>query len=618
MCGITGIVSQNSSTTMEYGFKNIENMLNRGYDSIGLGHTDCENSSKFKIYKSVNIHGKECLQEIKKNCITSNSVNCVIGHTRWATHGSPTYENAHPQTSFDEKIMLVHNGVVENYNSLKQDLTLSGYTFKSQTDSEVIVNIISKKYESCKCMVTCIKETIEILKGTWGLVIMNIDIPNTLYCVRRGSPIVIGQTPDMAMIASEPSILSDLFEKYIILDDESICTICLKENIVSVDINGSYSLKTCKHVTKPRLDEFSHWTLKEIHDQRFTCSTACNFGSRITSENVIEFKGFEKHKKTLKNMKHLLLLGCGSSKFACTIGAKFFKNLSELVTVTVVDASEFETEDIPKSEECSVIFVSQSGETRDLQVCIEVFKQLYPNILLIGVVNVVDSQIARNVDCGCYLNAGHEIAVASTKSFTSSVIVLSMIAMYIAQIKNVNKPQRKQCIQDLRKLQEQINFTLDNAPDNLKSWTDKMNECKSLFCLGKGCMHATCEEGSLKIKEISYIHAEGYSGSSLKHGPFSLLNPLVAVIMIINDDSHKHSMLSTYEQVKCRHAKPFVMTDSVDISEKITDAVRFPYNSSYSCILCTILYQYLAYMISVKKGINPDFPRNLAKVVTVV
>lgn len=317
-------------------------------------------------------------------------------------------------------------------------------------------------------------------------------------------------------------------------------------------------------------------------------------------------------KDKLIEVDNLILLGCGTSYFAGLTSINYFKDLCNFNTVQIFDGADFNENDIPRNGKSALILLSQSGETKDLHRCIEIGRK--NDLIIIGVVNVVDSLIARESDCGCYLNAGREVAVASTKSFTSQVILLSMIAIWFSQINNINENKRIRYIQDLRRLELDIKNTLNNA-ENYKQYLKFIENKKSIFILGKGNIRAIAREGSLKIKEVSYIHAEGYSGSSLKHGPFGLLEKGFPVILLDTNDNHYNKMSNVYEEIKSRYAEIITISNNNSLDRENT--IIIPYNKTYSNILTIIPLQILSYELSLLKGINPDFPRNLAKVVTV-
>ena len=340
-----------------------------------------------------------------------------------------------------------------------------------------------------------------------------------------------------------------------------------------------------------------------------------NKGGRIKNEKNVKLGGLERHYDILKNINNIIILGCGTSYFAGLYGMYYFKNLCYFNTVQTFDGADFNNCDIPKIGNTAFILISQSGETKDLHRCIEIAKN--NNIITIGIVNVVDSLIAREVDCGIYCNAGKEVGVASTKALTSQVVCLSMAAIWFSEAQNINEKIRKKMILDLRNLSNDIQITLECCHDVTKKLALKMKST-NMFLLGKGSDEYIAKEGSLKIKEISYIHCEGYSSSSLKHGPFALLDENFQVIILNLDQSHNAKTINCYQEVSARNSPILLITNNINATvENDHDIIVVPENKTYASLLGIIPLQLLAYYLSVNKGINPDKPKNLAKVVTV-
>lgn len=615
MCGIAAIVSTKFDV-FQTTIQSLEQLQNRGYDSAGIGVTQ---DNKFVVSKFASCSDFNAIEKLKQ--VNNIMSNIAIGHTRWATHGPKNDVNSHPHISSDGRVMLVHNGVIENFNVLKQDLKNNGFSFSSNTDSEVIVNLIAFHYRKNNCAHKSIDCAIKQLSGTWGLVIMFKDRNNELFCARKGSPILIGKSIDneFVIVASEQSAFSGLTSNYMILDNDDICNIVIKNEKILIHTCEKYKFETCTQIKSSdnSLIDFKHWTEKEIHQQKDVVQQVLNFGGRV-HEKLIKLGGLDENLGALHSIDHIIILGCGTSYYAGNVGIHYLKRVCSFHTVQVFDGAEFNIYDIPQSGKTGIIMISQSGETKDLHRCIDIVRLYRSNIMLIGVINEVDSLIAREVDCGCYLNIGKERGVASTKSFVAQIIVLSLISLWFEQIqKKVENHIRTRYLDDLRKLTNQLIHVIDNVAISLRKWVDAYYGVSSMFILGKGIMEPIAKEGSLKIKEISYIHAEGYSGSSLKHGPFALLHHDTPVLLLINEDEHKEKMLNVYEQVMSRGAPILVITDSEEVQKLINDAIIYPYNNNYSCILCVVILQYFAYLLSLKKNINPDFPRNLAKVVTV-
>ena len=366
---------------------------------------------------------------------------------------------------------------------------------------------------------------------------------------------------------------------------------------------------------------YNHWTLKEINHQPTCVLNAINNGGRIKNQCEVKLGGLEQHISILKDIDNIIILGCGTSFYAGLYGMYYLKKMCNFNSVQVFDGAEFNENDICKMGKTALILISQSGETKDLHRCIEIAKQ--NNLVTIGVINVVDSLIAREVDCGIYCNAGVEVGVASTKSFTSQVVCLSLISIWFAQIHNINENKRVKMISDLHNLSNDFKNTIDDVLEQVKivAHTFKTTCVKNMFLLGKGSDEYVAREGSLKIKEISYVHAEGYSASSLKHGPFALLDENVPVIILNLETNHTSKIMNCLQEVYSRSSPIVLITNQGlnscldSLSNVVTINVRE--NSSYSSLLGAIPLQLIAYYLSIEKGINPDKPKNLAKVVTV-
>jgi glucosamine--fructose-6-phosphate aminotransferase (isomerizing) len=619
MCGIFGIVLNNNN-------ENIYNLIingliqlqNRGYDSAGV----CTiKNDKFEVNKCASTNKQNALEKLMS--MTSikelkDNVCIGIGHNRWATHGVKNDTNAHPHLSGDANFVIVHNGIIENYNEIKQKLIKEGFIFNSQTDTEVIVNLLQYNYNNLAStnITDIIKLTIEELRGTYGLLIQSLYEPNKLYCVRNGSPLLIGQNEEEVIVTSEQSGFCNKMSNYITLHNDDICVITKTDNNIIINTSRNYIKKNVTLFDSNQTPHpYEHWTLKEINDQSDVILNSINKGGRIKNASEVKLGGLEQHVDNLKNIDNIIILGCGTSYFAGLYGMYFFKQLCQFNTVQVFDGAEFNEQDIPIVGNTAFILVSQSGETKDLHRCIEISKN--NNITTIGIVNVVDSLIAREVDCGIYCNAGKEVGVASTKAFTSQVVCLSMAAIWFSTLQNINEKKRVRMVSDLHNLSSDIKLTLELCSMNIKEYITKINK-SNMFLLGKGSDEFIAKEGALKIKEISYIHSEGYSSSSLKHGPFALLDEKFPVIILNMDQTHRAKTLNCYQEVSSRNAPVLIITNDMSISSEVScDIIYVPENKSYASLIGIIPIQLLAYHLSISKGINPDKPKNLAKVVTV-
>ena len=619
MCGITAIISKKKNNIIDLLLNSIHQLENRGYDSVGISYYI---SKDIKLYKKAMINNYN-FNKFKDEC--SNIFSHIgIAHTRWATHGGVTDENAHPHLSYNNSICIVHNGIIENYYTIKQELINKCIRFKSDTDTEVISNLLEYYIDSLKLdILNAIKLLINKLQGTYGLVILYKEEPNNLYVIRNGSPILIGESEKEIIVTSEISGFMKQVNNYI----------CLENNDIAI-LNNT-GLTTINNYIKRNIDNeiynsetpapYLHWMLKEIYEQPESILRTMNNGARL-ADNYIKLGGINYLKKYLTNIENIILLGCGTSLNACMIGKYYFKLCDNIKNIQCIDGADFVVSDIPKDKYTLIVFCSQSGETKDLYRCLEICENKN-NVITLGIINVVDSLIAREVHCGVYLNSGREVSVASTKSFTSMLCVLSMISIWINQeleiIKQISttQPLYSSIINNMRKLPQDIRelFTILKNIKNIDNIITKLDS-NSLFILGKGKLQAIAIEGSLKIKEVCYIHAEGFSASSLKHGPFALLCTDFPVILLINK-KNKTKLLNTYREIVSRGSYVLVLTDIINIVDYINidtnDIIYIPENKYYDEILYSVVLQYLSYYLSIHKGINPDKPKNLAKVVTV-
>lgn len=608
MCGI--IASIGNDNSFFHNLSGLKQLQNRGYDSAGICSII---DNQFVTTKYASTDTESALVKVEGEKKKHDDAYISIGHTRWATHGAKTNNNSHPHTSSDGLFSLVHNGIIENYAELKQMLINNGFTFKSQTDTEVAVNLIAYFYKLHKNTVTAIQKTIEKLEGTWGLAITCLNEPDKLYATRHGSPILVGHTDELAIVTSEQSGFCNQVNNYFILQNMDICMIEKNKDKVNVYTNELYQIKKItkgEYVASP--DPWPHWTIKEIHEQTESCLRAISLGGRLYSNDEVRLGGLESNKTELMMINNIILLGCGTSYHAGMIGMNYLKDLGGFNTVQLFDGAEFGEKDFPKQGKTALVLLSQSGETKDLHRCIQIGKE--NDLFLIGVVNVVDSLIAREVHCGCYLNAGREVAVASTKAYTSQVIILNLMAIWFAQKKDIYHYKRERYIQDLRNLHMDIKKTIEMCETKIDDVVPLFNH-NSCFLLGKGNGESIAREGALKIKEISYIHAEGYSTSSLKHGPFALLTKGFPVVLIAPDNEHYAKSENAYEEIKSRHATIIFITDKEGVEKE--NMIKIKKNESFQDFLSIIPLQILAYKLSLAHDLNPDMPRNLAKVVTV-
>ena len=619
MCGIFGIIfNQHKNKDIVNLYELIINGLiqlqNRGYDSSGICLLNDDN---FDIYKYASTNEMSAIEKLKKIDIKTNNSTIGIGHNRWATHGGKTDYNAHPHYSNDLNFCLVHNGIIENYQKLKAFLINQNFTFYSETDTEVIVNLISYYYNIHNDTLVAIQHTIKDLEGTYALIIINKNESNKLYAVRNGSPLLIGNQNNMAIITSEQSGFCNKVSKYITLENKDICILEKKIEKITLNTKNIY-VENDVNIFKNDLTPFpyKHWTIKEIMEQPTTILNSLNNGGRIKNESEVKLGGIEEHFEELKDVDNIIFLGCGTSFHVGLYGRYFFNKICDFNTVQVFDGADFVLSDIPRKGKTALILISQSGETRDLYLVLEKIKDR-KDIFTIGIINVVDSLIAREVNCGIYCNAGREMGVASTKSFTSQVICVSLLAIWFAQIKNINEEERIKIIKDLNSLSNNFYEAIFNLKEHIEQVVEKFKKYNNLFILGKELDECIAREGSLKIKEISYIHSEAYSASSLKHGPFALLDKEFPVIILNCNKSYSAKIMNCFEEVHSRNS-PIILITNEDVKlNKDCELIKIPKNDTFGSLVGIIPLQLFSYYFSVSKNINPDIPKNLAKVVTV-
>lgn len=608
MCGIIGYIGNDDGTeNILFGLSLLQN---RGYDSVGLSSIQSNKLDTVKIASTATNDSMKSLIDL----IHTNSIkrNTIIAHTRWATHGGKTNENAHPHHDCSNRIAIVHNGIIENYASLKKELIEKGYSFVSQTDTEVISVLLGMYLDQEYSMEESIAKTISRLQGAWALLFVHKDYPNKLWLTRNGSPLLIGIENDICMVVSEQIAFGTSIRNYMVVDNHDIITITHTNHsfeISPVFQTNSYIRDSSIIEISPK--DYPHWMIQEIMEQPESVMKAINYGGRIESDITVKLGGIEMSKLQLKDINHLIIIGCGTSYHSGLWARSLFTLLEIMDTISVYDAAELSQHDLPRNGKTAMVVLSQSGETKDIYRCLQLARD--NKIITIGIVNVVDSVIARETDCGIYLNAGREVAVASTKSFTNQCIVLSLLAIWFSQQHETCSEKRKNIIRDLRSLSIQIQIILQKR-QYIKELVASFTEITSIFLLGKGSNEAIAKEGSLKIKEIVYVHAEGYSSSALKHGPLALLDSNVSVILLDTKEDYRDKIHNAYHEVKARNSRVIMVSDNDTI---YPDTISIPKNNTFGGLLANIIIQLISYEWAIQKGYSPDFPRHLAKVVTV-
>jgi glutamine---fructose-6-phosphate transaminase (isomerizing) len=604
MCGITCVLSKKNDNIIQFIYNSLNLLQNRGYDSVGIAYF-LNNSNTIESKKYASSEVVDSLVLLKDN-IEELNANIAMGHTRWATHGPKTELNAHPHHSTNKRFYICHNGIIENYKKIKKMLEKEKYTFYSQTDSEVIANLIDFNYNKINNIEQAINKALTYMEGTYGLSILSTLEPEKIYLVRKGSPLIIAENDNMIVATSEISGFVNNFNHYMNIESGKIVC-CTKDGFTCINKLKKIYIDQTFFETTPH--PYPHWTLKEIHEQPESLLRVLNNGARINND-VIKLGGLEILKDKLHTLRTIILIGCGTSLNACMCAKYYFQKYANLNTILCIDGAEFTVNDIPKDGCTLIVLCSQSGETKDVHRCIKIGRE--KGIVCVGIINVVNSIISREVDCGIYINSLRENGVASTKSFTSMILSLFLFSLWINQ--ETKGEHIKYVIDDIRQISYQCCILLKNISVD-KNILIRLNK-PSLFVLGKGKMEAISREGALKIKEISYIHAEGCSGSALKHGPFALLTEGFPIILLI-DEENRTKMLNVYEEVKSRGAFVYIITEIRDLSLENQDIFLVENNNNCKEILFVVVLQYIAYQLSILNNINPDKPRNLAKVVTV-
>ena len=613
MCGI--IACLNCEEQNKILLEGLNQLQNRGYDSCGIS-TIYNNEFEIQKYASTSLN--QGLNLLNQN-LNINEATIGIAHTRWATHGPKNDINAHPHIDYHNKVSLVHNGIITNYLTIKKQLEKNGFKFKGETDSEVIANLISYHLTLDDTIFLSIINAIKELEGTWSIVFMIKDKPNSLYVCKSGCPLLIGQTDNGIIVGSESSAFCNRCSNIIPLEEGEIleinCDYILTNNNESQSLSNFFKNRSIVSLNETKIQKspypFNHWMIKEIMEQPLAVLRTLNHGGRIHNDKVI-LGGLDPEYDLLKDRNEIIILGCGTSLNAGLWISYIMKKNRIFKNVKVIDASEFEPYEICNNNDCVIIVLSQSGETKDVHRCMDKVKNL--NIPIIGIINSVGSLIARESHCGIYLNAGREVSVASTKSFVCMQIALILLSLWFYQTKHKCDIFIKKTLEELRYISHHMENVISIIED-YKEIAFELCKHKSCFLLGKNICEPLAREGALKLKEIGYIHAEAFPGGSLKHGPFSLIEQGTPIILFILDDEYKHLMINTLEEVKTRGATVIVITDfDIKLGDYIIKVPKLPHIGS---LLCIIPLQIIAYEMALNKGHNPDYPRNLAKVVTV-
>jgi glucosamine--fructose-6-phosphate aminotransferase (isomerizing) len=617
MCGISAYIGYRDAYPIVInGLKRLEY---RGYDSAGVMIYDGEkmqlSKTKGKVSDLETIIDKDPKRKVGK---------IGMGHTRWATHGIPNDVNSHPHLSQSGNLVLVHNGIIENYDTLKKELIRRGYTFKSDTDTEVLVNLIEevKRNENCK-LGKAVQLALTNVVGAYAIAVFDKKKPNELIVARLGSPIAIGVGEENRefFVASDASPFLEYTKNAIYLEDEEMAIIRLGRKAKVHKIFDDSRIDPIIQELKLSLDQiekggYDHFMLKEIHEQPKAITDTFR-GRMLADENIINMSSVQDNLDKFLNANRIIIVGCGTSWHAGLVGEYLFEDLAR-IPVEVEYASEFRYRNPIITDKDIVIAISQSGETADTLAAIKLAKS--KGAFVYGVCNVVGSSIARETHAGAYTHAGPEIGVASTKAFTTQITVLTLIALKLGQANNsLSQEKFKNYIQKMQLIPNQIQ-TLLNIDHKVKEIAAIYKDAKNCLYLGRGFNFPVALEGALKLKEISYIHAEGYPAAEMKHGPIALIDENMPIFVIATNKGHYDKVVSNIQEIKSRAGKIIAIVTEGDVTVKeIADhVIEIPETEeALTPLLTTIPLQLLSYYIAVMLGKNVDQPRNLAKSVTV-
>lgn len=627
-CGIVAFVSK-KEPARDILMDGLSILQNRGYDSAGIATMRKDPSSDQFTFHTTKYASSQttsdALKRLRETLHTHGNDTIGIAHTRWATHGAKTDINAHPHMDQSGRVILVHNGVIENSGELKKDLIEKhGIKFKSETDTEVIVQLIGvyldemlKEGIKSDVVEKAVLKATKHLEGTWGLVIMSTVEPDRLVVARNGSPLLVGVSQGKMFVASESSAFALYTREMISLENNEIAVITADG--VTLPYERKIVVEEEKIEKSPH--PHAHWTIREILEQPEAISRSLNFGGRISDDSHVKLGGLDDNREWLSGIDHLVIAACGTSYYASLYGAQIFRDLKCFKTVQVIDGAELEESHFCP-ENSGLLVLSQSGETADVLRCIYIAEQL--NIPRFSCVNRVGSTIARTTKCGVYINAGRETAVASTKAFSCQVTVLALIGLWFAQNKSpiFQLQHRQALIQYLHRLPTCAGMVLSRVREKCKEVARHIFNMKgnTLFLLGKGYGEAVAYEGSLKIKEVTYTHAEGYSSGALKHGPFALIEPGTVIFVFVLDDKYFKMNMTAAAEIKSRGAYTVAITDIPNklSKDEVDYVIDVPSNGTFSALLANIPVQLVAYELALLRGHDPDKPRNLAKTVTVL
>ena len=611
MCGIVGYIgTKKASPILINGLLRLEY---RGYDSAGIATIEKNDISvmkdKGRVKNLYNLKG-----------IDNLTGTIGIAHTRWATHGKPSKENSHPHIDNSKTFSVVHNGIIENYHELRKFLGNNGYTFYSQTDTEVIPNLIHYYYSKDNNndelkFLRAVRNACKELKGSFAIEVICKYYPDNMIVVRKDSPLVIGKGENEIYISSDiPAILSFTRSFYLLNDLEFVILSRNDAKFYDIDLKPiKKDTKTIEwNASSAEKDGYDDYMLKEIHEQPTAIRET--IGSKLSENGKCDFEDLDFTKEYLKSLNKIYIVACGTAMHAGLAGKNAIEKLCKIQTEVDI-ASEFRYRDPLIDEKTLCIFISQSGETADTIAALKLSKEKGAKTLAIS--NVIGSSITREADYSIYTHAGPEIAVASTKAYTSQVILITLLAIYFSQVLEINNDELNDLKNEILELPKKIEETLKTS-EIVKEFSKKVYQEKDIFFLGRGIDETVAKEGSLKLKEISYIHSESYAAGELKHGPIALIENGITVVGIMTDPKLVEKTISNIQEVVTRGAKTLIVTNQVIDNNGFDMVIRIPNTSPFiSPILSIIPLQLFSYYISKEKGLDVDKPRNLAKSVTV-
>lgn len=610
MCGIVGYTGPREAYPII--IKGLQRLEYRGYDSTGVALLN----GGLTVYKK-----KGRVAELADSLVGENlHAHIGIGHTRWATHGEPSDRNAHPHTSASGKLAMIHNGIIENYAQLKQELINKGYKFKSDTDTEVLLNFIEEIRKNNKCdLEEAIRVALKRVTGAYVILLIDEDDPETIIAARKGSPLVIGIGKGEHFLGSDASPMLEYTKEVVYVNDYELAIVKPGELILKNLGNEKltpFVQKLDIELAAIEKGGYDHFMLKEINEQADTVFD-CLRGRLDAEKGTITMAGVENNIDKLVNAKRIIIIACGTSWHAGLVAEYIFEELCR-TPVEVEYASEFRYRNPVIHPGDVILAISQSGETADTLVAIEKAKQ--QGAFIFGVVNVVGSSIARASHAGAYTHAGPEIGVASTKAFTAQLAVLTMVALKIAKQKgSIDEERYMHLLQELHDIPDKIAEVLTSA-EKVKKLAEKYKDARDFLYLGRGYNFPVALEGALKLKEISYIHAEGYPAAEMKHGPIALVDDQLPVVFVATKDAYHEKVLSNMQEIKARKGRVIsVITAGDDYSASLSESIMSvpAADEIVAPMLSVIPLQLLAYYIGVMKGLDVDKPRNLAKSVTV-